>query len=95
MPQAMIKRALYFSALNKLKAELSDLEVKEMLIVNNPVAVMGDGRNDHVEELKKILVQKCDLRGALEDVEKKVLEASKAIPSKVPSREGKADSQAT
>ena len=55
MPQAKIKRALYFSALNKLKAELSDLEVKEMIIVNNPVAVLSDGHNEHAEELKENL----------------------------------------
>ena len=93
MPQAMIKRALYFSALNKLKAELSDLEVKEMIIVNNPVAVMNDGHNEHAEELKENLKKQCDLRGAVKDAERKTLEASKAIPGKAPSREGKADSK--
>ena len=54
MPQAKIKRALYFSALNMLKAELSDLEVKELIIVNNPVAVLSDGHNEHAKELKEI-----------------------------------------
>ena len=93
MPQAKIKRALYFSALNKLKAELSDLEVKEMIIVNNPVAVLSDGHNEHAEELKENLKKHCDLRGAVRDAERKTLEASKAIPGTAPSREGKADSE--
>ena len=93
MPQAMIKRALYFSALNKLKAELSDLEVKEMIIVNNPVAVMSDGHNEHAEELKENLKKQCDLRGAIKDAERKTLEASKAVPSRVPSREGEVNSK--
>ena len=95
MPQAKIKRALYFSALNMLKAELSDLEVKELIIVNNPVAVLSDGHNEHAKELKENLKKQCDLRGAVKDAERKPLGASKDIPATAPSREGEAYSETT
>ena len=95
MPQAKIKRGLYFSALNMLKAELSDLEVKEMIIVNNPVAVLSDGHNEHAKELKENLKKQCDLRGAVKDAERKTLGASKDIPATAPSREGEAYSETT
>jgi len=52
---------------NNIKAELSELEAKEILLVNNPVYITSKD-NDHAQlpnELKDIIMKQVDLKEAL------------------------------
>ena len=62
-----VKAALYRSVVNNIKAELSELEAKEILLVNNPVYITSKD-NDHAQlpnELKDIIMKQVDLKEAL------------------------------
>ena len=62
-----VKAALYRSVVNNINAELSELEAKEILLVNNPVYITSKD-NDHAQlpnELKDIIMKQVDLKEAL------------------------------
>ena len=62
-----VKTALYRSVVNNIKAELSELEAKEILLVNNPVYITSK-EDDHAQlpnELKDIIIKQVDLKEAL------------------------------
>ena len=65
-----IKAALYTAVMNKLNGELSELEAKEILLVNSPTYITSKDFDhaDHIEELKHIIMEKVDIREALKDV---------------------------
>ena len=60
----VIKQALYVAVINKLAGELSELEAKEILLINNPTYITSKDHDhaDHIEELKRIIVKKHGLR---------------------------------
>ena len=62
-----VKTALYRSVVNNIKAELSELEAKEILLVNKPVYITSKD-DDHAQlpnELKDIIIKQIDLKEAL------------------------------
>ena len=62
-----VKTALYRSVVNNIKAELSELEAKEILLVNKPVYITSKD-DDHAQlpnELKDIIMKQVDLKEAL------------------------------
>jgi hypothetical protein len=65
-----IKSALYTAVMQKLNGELSELEAKEILLVNNPTYITSKDFDhaNHIEELKNIIMEKVDVREALKDV---------------------------
>ena len=65
-----IRSALYSAVLQKLNGELSELEAKEILLVNNPTYITSKDFDhaNHIEELKSIIMEKVDVREALKDV---------------------------
>ena len=65
-----IRSALYSAVLQKLNGELSELEAKEILLVNNPIYITSKDFDhaDHIEELKNIIMEKVNVREALKDV---------------------------
>ena len=65
-----IRSALYSAVLQKLNGELSELEAKEILLVNNPIYITSKDFDhaDHIEELKNIIMEKENVREALKDV---------------------------
>ena len=65
-----IKSALYTAVMQKLNGELSELEAKEILLVNNPTYITSKDFDhaNHIEELKSIIMEKVDVREALKDV---------------------------
>ena len=65
-----IRSALYSAVLQKLNGELSELEAKEILLVNNPTYITSKDFDhaDHIEELKNIIMEKVNVREALKDV---------------------------
>ena len=65
-----IKSALYTAVMNKLAGELSELEAKEILLVNNPTYITSKDFDhaNHIEELKSIIMEKVDVKHALADV---------------------------
>ena len=62
--QIAIRQALYVAVINKMAGELSELEAKEMLLVNSPVYITSKDHDhaDHIEELKNIIIKKHGLR---------------------------------
>ena len=62
--QNNIKQALYVAVINKMVGELSELEAKEILLVNNPTYITSKDHDhaDHIEELKNIVIKKHELR---------------------------------
>ena len=62
-----IKSALYTAVLNKLNGELSELEAKEVLLVNNPTYITSKDHDhaNHIEELKNIIIKKVELHDTL------------------------------
>ena len=60
----IIRQALYDAVINKLSGELSELEAKEVLIVNSPAYITSKDHDhaDHIEELKSIIIKKHGLR---------------------------------
>jgi len=78
-----IRSALYSAVLQKLNGELSELEAKEILLVNNPTYITSKDFDhaDHIEELKNIIMKKVEVREALKDV--------KSLFSQSPEADGK------
>jgi len=82
-----IRSALYSAVLQKLNGELSELEAKEILLVNNPTYITSKDFDhaNHIEELKNIIMEKVDVREALKDV--KALFSQSQVPP--PEADGK------
>ena len=82
-----IRSALYSAVLQKLNGELSELEAKEILLVNNPTYITSKDFDhaDHIEELKNIIMEKVNVREALKDV--KALFSQSQVPP--PEADGK------
>ena len=76
-----IKSALYSAVLHKLNGELSELEAREIMLVNGPTYITSKDHDhaEHVEELKDIIMEKVDVREALADV-KSLFNESKIPP---------------
>ena len=62
--QINIRQALYVAVINKLAGELSELEAKEILLINNPTYITSKDHDhaDNIEELKNIIIKKHGLR---------------------------------
>ena len=62
--QINIRQALYVAVINKMAGELSELEAKEILLINNPTYITSKDHDhaDHIEELKRILIKNHELR---------------------------------
>ena len=62
--QINIRQALYVAVINKMAGELSELEANEILLINNPTSITSKDHDhaDHIEELKRILIKKHELR---------------------------------
>ena len=65
-----IRQALYVPAANKLQGELSELEAKEILLTTNPAYITSKEHDhaEHIKELYDIIMQKTEIRDALNDV---------------------------
>ena len=65
-----IKQALYVAVVNKMAGELSELEAKEILLVNNPTYITSKDHDhaDHIEELKNIILKKHGLRDTIKSL---------------------------
>ena len=65
-----VKRALYISVLNKMIGNLSELEAKELLLTSNPAYITSKEHDhaEHIEELYNIILQKVEIKDALNDV---------------------------
>ena len=65
-----IKSALYGAVVNKIQGEISELEAKEVLLVNNPTYITSKDHDhaDHIEELKNILIKKVELQDILNKI---------------------------
>ena len=85
--EKQIKSALYTAVMQKLNGELSELETKEVLLVNSPAYITSKDHDhaDHIEELKSIIMKKVDVREALKDV--KSLFSQSEVPA--PETDGK------
>ena len=74
-----VKIALYKSVVNNINAELSEIEAKEVLLVNNAVYITSKD-DDHAQlpdELKNIIIKQVDLKEALSFAEEKLKIAEK------------------
>lgn len=65
-----IRQALYVAVVNKLQGDLSELEAKELLLTSNPVYITSKEHDyaEHIEELYNIILQKVEIKDALNDV---------------------------
>ena len=65
-----IRQALYVAVANKLQGELSELEAKEILLTTNPAYITSKEHDhaEHIKELYDIIMQKTEIRDALNDV---------------------------
>ena len=70
--QNNIRQALYVAIVNKMAGELSELEAKEILLVNNPTYITSKDHDhaDHIEELKNIIIKKHGLREVINSLRK-------------------------
>ena len=70
--QINIKQALYVAVVNKMSGELSELDAKEILLVNNPTYITSKDHDhaDHIEELKNIIIKKNGLRDTINSLRK-------------------------
>ena len=69
-----VKVALYRSVVNSINAELSEIEAKEILLVNKPVYITSKD-DDHAQlpkELRDIIVQQGELNEALNFAKEKL-----------------------
>jgi len=69
-----VKIALYKSVVNSINAELSEIEAKEVLLVNRAVYITSKD-DDHAQlpnELKDIVIKQVDLREALSFAKEKL-----------------------
>ena len=62
--QITIRQALYVAAINKMVGELSELEAKEILLVNNSTYITSKDHDhaNYIEELKNITLKQNELR---------------------------------
>ena len=65
-----IRQALYVAVANKLQGDLSELEAKEILLTTNPAYITSKEHDhaDHIKELYNIIMQKTEVKDALNDV---------------------------
>ena len=65
-----IRQALYVAVANKLQGDLSELEAKELLLTSNPAYITSKDHDhaEHIEELYNIILQKVEIKDALNDV---------------------------
>ena len=65
-----IRQALYVAVANKLQGELSELEAKEILLTSSPAYITSKEHDhaEHIEELYDIVIQKTEIKDALNDV---------------------------
>ena len=70
--QINVRQALYVAILNKMVGELSELEAKEVLLVNNPTYITSKDHDhaDHIEELKNIVIKQHELRDTIKSLRK-------------------------
>ena len=68
--QINIRQALYVAVINKLVGELSELEAKEILLINNPTYITSKdhAHADHIEELKRIIIKQNGLRETIKSL---------------------------
>ena len=68
--QNNIRQALYVAVVNKMSGELSELEAKEILLVNNPTYITSKDHDhaDHIEELKNIMIKQNELRDTIKSI---------------------------
>ena len=68
--QNNIRQALYVAIINKMAGELSELEAKEIILVNNPTYITSKDHDhaDHIEELKKIVIKQIGLRETIKSL---------------------------
>ena len=68
--QNNIRQALYVAVINKMAGELSELEAKEILLVNNPTYITSKDHDhaDHIEELKNIVIKQIGLREVIKSL---------------------------
>ena len=68
--QNNIRQALYVAIVNKMAGELSELEAKEIILVNNPTYITSKDHDhaDHIEELKKIVIKQIGLRETIKSL---------------------------
>ena len=68
--QINIRQALYVAVLNKMAGELSELEAKEILLVNNPTYITSKDHDhaNHIEELKNIVIKQHELRDTIKSL---------------------------
>ena len=68
--QNNIKQALYIAIINKMAGELSELEAKEIILVNNPTYITSKDHDhaDHIEELKNIMIKQHELREVIKSL---------------------------
>ena len=69
-----VKVALYRSVVNSINAELTELEAKEILLVNKPVYITSKD-DDHAQlpnELKDNIIKQIDLKEALSFAKEKL-----------------------
>ena len=71
--QNNIKQALYVAVINKMVGELSELEAKEILLVNNPTYITSKDHDhaNHIEELKNIIIRQHELREVIKSLREK------------------------
>ena len=65
-----IKQALYVAVANKLQGQLSELEAREILLTTSPAYITSKDHDhaEHVEELYDIIIEKTEIKDALNDV---------------------------
>ena len=68
--QNNIRQALYVAIINKMAGELSELEAKELILVNNPAYITSKDHDhaDHIEELKNIVIRQHELRDTIKSL---------------------------
>ena len=65
-----IRQALYVAVANKLQGQLSELEAREILLTTSPAYITSKDHDhaEHVEELYDIIIEKTEIKDALNDV---------------------------
>ena len=65
-----IRQALYVAEANKLQGQLSELEAREILLTTSPAYITSKDHDhaEHVEELYNIIIEKTEIKDALNDV---------------------------
>ena len=68
--QINIRQALYVAVINKMAGELSELEAREVLIINSPAYITSKDHDhaNHIEELKNIIIKQHELRDVIKSI---------------------------